>query len=308
MQQRPLKKGGWEGLILNDHCKISPTLTRRPSFSKRVNYKNRYIYVILILDPEIKKHFNPHQDLFDQAMSLHGEIFRELENRRTQRITLGGKNYFIKQHFGIGWKEIFKNLFQLRLPICSAKNEWLAIQKLTALTISTQKIVGYGSRGYNPACMQSFLITEELPPHTSLETLCATWKTQPPALRVKRGLIQAVARIARIMHSHGMNHRDFYLCHFLLASSQDPPNASTILYLIDLHRAQIRSKTPARWLIKDLAGLYFSSKDIGLTLRDLLRFIKEYRNQSLHEVFNKEPAFWQKVKQRGDKLYQQHAN
>ena len=61
----------------------------------------------LILEPEIKQFFPREHDLFDQIMALRGETFRELENRRTQKIILGGKNYFIKQHFGIGWKEVF---------------------------------------------------------------------------------------------------------------------------------------------------------------------------------------------------------
>jgi hypothetical protein len=103
---------------------------------------------------------------------------------------------------------------------------------------------------------------------------------------------------------NGMNHRDFYICHFLLdtATIQTAPT----LYLIDLHRAQIRQHTPQRWVIKDLAGLYFSSKDIGLTSRDLLRFIRDYQQQPLRLILNKERNFWQKVKQRGDKTYREH--
>jgi hypothetical protein len=117
-----------------------------------------------------------------------------------------------------------------------------------------------------------------------------------------------VAEIARTLHENGINHRDFYLCHFLLAMPITPPYHKLTLYIIDLHRAQIRAHTPKRWIIKDLAGLYFSSKDIGLTRRDLLRFMKEYRNKTVKEVLEKEAAFWQRVKQRGDKLYREHAN
>ena len=78
-------------------------------------------------------------------------------------------------------------------------------------------------------------------------------------------------------------------------------------YLIDLHRAQVRQIVPERWLIKDLAGLYFSSQDIGLTRRDLLRFMKEYRNKSLELILIQERNFWERVKKRGDKLYQRHS-
>ncbi len=239
---------------------------------------------------------------FEQIMSLQGEVYRELEGRRTQRITINGKNYFIKQHFGIGWKEIFKNLFQLRLPVTSAKNEWHAIQRLQSLAIPVPEIVDYGCRGHNPAHIQSFLITKELPKNISLEDFCRNWKINPPAFQLKRALINNVAQIARTLHENGVNHRDFYLCHFLL----DRNSKEVKLYLIDLHRAQIRRYTPTRWIIKDLAGLYFSSKDIGLTTRDLLRFAKEYRKQPLRDIALKESAFWQKVKKRGEKIYQKH--
>ena|SRR5579872_4113038 len=255
---------------------------------------------MLILDPELKSCFSPRKSLFSQIMNLHGEVYRELENRRTQRIMLNHKNYFLKQHFGVGWKEIFKNLFQLRWPVISAKNEWQAMQRLQQLNIPVAKIAGYGWQGLNPATRHSFLLTHELPPHITLEDFCKTWKTTRPSFPLKQKLIKEVARIARVMHENGINHRDFYICHFLLDL------ASLHLSVIDLHRAQIRKTVPVRWLIKDLAGLYFSSIEIGLTQRDLLRFIKEYRNKSLDLILNKESTFWQRVKKRGNQLYQRH--
>jgi UDP-glucose:(heptosyl)LPS alpha-1,3-glucosyltransferase len=246
-------------------------------------------------------------DMFNQLMSLRGQTFRELEGRRTQRVLWQDQAYFIKQHFGVGWKEIFKNLSQLRLPVVSAKNEWLAIQKLTQLGIPTQEVVGFGCRGNNPARLESFLMTKELTSIMSLEDLCRNWATVPPTADLKHALIREVARMARVMHEHGVNHRDFYICHFLLdLKSPLPPFKAPKLYIIDLHRAQIRPTTPMRWKIKDLAGLYFSSKDIGLTSRDRWRFIKAYCEKPLRDVLTKDSTFWQKVKQRGDKTYQKH--
>lgn len=261
---------------------------------------------MLILDPELKSVFSPRKSLFTQIMSLHGEVFRELENRRTQRIMLNNKKYFLKQHFGVGWKEIFKNIFQLRWPVLSARNEWQAIQKLQALNISVAKIAGYGCRGLNPAKCNSFLLTHELPPHISLEDFCKNWKIVRPSFTLKQKLIKEVARMARIMHGNGINHRDFYLCHFLLDLASLHSDNTLTLSIIDLHRAQIRNTVPERWLIKDLAGLYFSSFEAGLTKRDLLRFIKEYRNKQLDIILNKESFFWERVKKRGNQLYQRH--
>lgn len=257
----------------------------------------------LTLNPALEQYFQDGQSLFDQIMSMRGKVYRELEGRRTQRIELNGRGYFLKQHFGVGWREIFKNLLQLRLPVLSAKNEWRALERLQQLNIATMQTVGFGCRGMNPAGLQSFLLTDELTEVISLEDLCKTWKGNPPAPKFKRALIKEVAQIARTMHNNGINHRDFYLCHFLWER-----NTTKKLYLIDLHRAQIRRDTPERWVIKDLAGLYFSSKDSGLTSRDLWRFISEYRRQPVRCSLIKERNFWQKVKQRGDKIYRQHAN
>lgn len=230
---------------------------------------------------------------FDQYMALKGETFRELEGRSTQKITLNNKTYFIKQHHGVGWKEIIKNLLQLRLPVISARNEWQAIQKLNHLGIKTAKIVAYGCRGWNPAKRQSFILMNELRNTISLEELSKQNITIP----LKHTLIKQVAKIARIMHKNGINHRDFYLCHFLMDRNDHS------LYLLDMHRAQIRKKVPKRWLLKDLAGLYFSSKDTVLTPRDLLRFVKHYCDKPLRQVFQEEQALWQRVKCMGDSLY-----
>lgn len=259
--------------------------------------------MISILDQQLKAYFAKENNPFAKIMQLQGEVFRELEGRRTQRIQLAGKVYFIKQHFGVGWKEIFKNLLQGRLPVLSAKNEWQAIQRLEQLQIATPELSAFGCQGLNPARLQSFIITAELRDTQSLEDFCKEWKKHPPAFKIKKNLIESVAKIARTMHENGINHRDFYICHFLKRKAD---NENPKLYLIDLHRAQIRTKVPTRWLIKDLAGLYFSSKDIGLTQKDLLRFIKTYRGTQLRTIFNQEENFWLKVKHRGDKLFQKH--
>ena len=235
---------------------------------------------------------------FDQLMALKGDCFRQKEGRFTQKIALGNKNYFIKQHKGIGWIEIFKNLFQLRLPIMSAENEWRAIEKCRALHLATATVVAFGKRGMNPATLQSFVLMEELPPSSSLETLVENFKNHPPTFIFKQNLIKKVAHIARTLHENGINHRDFYLCHFLLDLHASPEK----LYLIDLHRAQIRKKTPLRWIIKDLAGLYFSSKEAKLTQRDLFRFMKNYHQKSLRDILSHERIL-KKIVLRGENLY-----
>lgn len=239
-------------------------------------------------------------------MALRGQRYRHQKGRLTQRVALGDKQYFIKQHRGVGWREILKNVLQGRWPILSAINEWRAIEKLGSLGVAVPVVVGYGKRGINPAQLESFIIMEELAPTSSLEEICQTWAKSPPSFTCKQQLISEVARIARTMHENGVNHRDFYICHFLLSKPENAIGFSGPMYLIDLHRAQIHKKLPIRWIVKDLAGLYFSSKDAKLTQRDLLRFIRFYRGKPLKEILQIESEFWQKVIKRGEELYRDH--
>lgn len=241
-----------------------------------------------------------HKNSFAAMMNLNGESFRKQPGRQTLRVKFNDRYYFIKKHYGVGWKEIIKNLLQLKKPVLGARNEKRAIEKLQALGIPVPNIIAYGEQGGNPASQQSYILLQELAPTISLEHLMEQWRSNPPTSAQKRQLIKAVAHIASVMHENGVNHRDFYLCHFLLHQT------SGQLHLIDLHRAEIRETLPERWRIKDLAGLYFSSLNSGLSKRDYLRFIQHYRNKPLRDIISNESKRWHKVKKRGEQLYREH--
>lgn len=246
------------------------------------------------------------QDPFEAADRLDGEVFRAVKTRRTLRFSMKGKSYFAKIHHGVGWREIFKNLSQLKKPVLGAENEWAALQQLKELGVDTMEPCAYGRRGRNPAWLDSFIITEDLTETESLEDFCRDWPENPPSFVLKKALIEKLAWVSRTMHQSGMNHRDYYICHFLLDIScgrnkVDPTNFKASL--IDLHRAQIRKKTPHRWVVKDVAGLYFSAMDIGLTQRDMFRFIKCYDARPLRQVLNENGRFWAAVKRTAERLY-----
>ena len=244
-------------------------------------------------------------DVFAVARKLDGEVFRDKEGRRTLRFAYDGKSYFLKYHAGIGWREIIKNLLQGRLPVISARNEWQAVQALKQAGIDTMTLAAYGERGLNPARRESFVITDDLTDTMSLEYVGVQWQKTPPSLQSKRLLIEKLATISRKMHAAGINHRDYYLCHFLLDAAFAEHNViseSTRLFLIDLHRAQIRHKVPKRWLIKDLASLHFSAHAVTLSQCDVLRFIRAYSGVSLRDTLKRDKRFWHAVLNRSNHL------
>ena len=243
------------------------------------------------------------KDAFVEVERLQGQVYRELEGRRTLRTEVAGRGYFVKIHRGIGWSEIVKNLLTAKAPVLGAGQEWRAIERLHEVGVPTMTAVAYGERGGNPAAQHSFIITEELAPTISLEDFAANWLEQPPAPSLKRGLIAEVARMAGTMHRAGVNHRDFYICHFLLHTDKPVTAEDLRLSLIDLHRAQTRRQTPTRWRNKDLAGLYFSALEIGLTRRDKLRFLRGYFQRPLREVLVEEGALLDWLQRKANKLH-----
>ena len=134
------------------------------------------------------------QDAFVAVEALQGQVYRELEGRRTLRTEVDGRGYFVKIHRGIGWGEIVKNLFSAKLPVLGAGQEWRAIQRLTEAGVPTMTAVAYGERGGNPAAQHSFIVTEELAPTTDLEQLTLNWAQQPPEARLKRALVRTSVR------------------------------------------------------------------------------------------------------------------
>jgi heptose I phosphotransferase len=247
------------------------------------------------------------QELFQWACATAGgasagDIYRNKEGRKTLRFKRGGRSYFLKLHTGIGWGEILKNLLQLRLPVLGAANEYHAVLALEDIGVDTMSVAAFASLGRNPAARRSMIVTDDLVGTVSLEDYCAGWASTPPPYGTRLRLVRKLADSARRMHGAGVNHRDFYICHFHLDEStlgDDYPRC----HLIDLHRAQQRRKVPPRWREKDLAGLYFSAMDCGLTRRDLLRFMHHYCDGSLRDALMGQGGLWRRVEQKAIQLY-----
>jgi heptose I phosphotransferase len=260
----------------------------------------------LILRSDAIREWVGDRDPFDAVMSLETEAVRAKEGRATRRFEVNGEGHYAKLHLGVGWPEIVSSLCRFRLPVIGASNEWNAINRFREIGLDTLDAVAFAKRGVNPARQQSFVITRELHTTVKLAEFCRRWSEPDRSLTLKRRLIHKVAEIAKRMHDHGINHRDFYLFHFLLDVPRGVENLdpdSLRVYLIDLHRAQMRRAVPERWRVKDIASVYFAAMDLCLTRRDIYRFIRVYTGLPLREALQTKAAFWKKVRKRARRLY-----
>ncbi len=231
---------------------------------------------------------------FDDFMALSGFAVRAAANRKTMRVGLKDRSYFVKQHGGVGWKEIIKNYLSAKRPVISAMTEVYAIQTLTALGIRTTPIAAYGVKGRCAATQHSFLLTEDLGDIVSLEDICKTWVTHPPSQAQRQAMLIAVAKLAKRFHGACLSHRDFYLCHIALQRDVIV-TADTEFYLLDLHRVLHHQPVHGSAVRKDIAGLMFSCMNYGFTAQDWEVFKTHY--------FPQDAKFWQQAYKRANKLY-----
>ena len=226
----------------------------------------------------INKDFSEFLDAFDLAsfddfMRLEGTIVKSaVRERSTQRLDLHGGTVYVKKHFFPGIREILKNFLRFRFPL-GALNEWRALLAFHAHNIPTMTPICAGRKHFFWKIeKESFLLTDDLGDTIRLNDFLKENSATPcrgKLLERKRGILKNLADITRRMHSAGINHRDYYLCHILLDSEEK-------LYVIDLHRVDVGDSVGKRWVVKDLAALLFSSLEVPVTHGQRLAFYKRY--------------------------------
>jgi heptose I phosphotransferase len=242
-------------------------------------------------------------DRWQYIFNLSGEQYRFVKNRQTIRITLANNNYFLKKHYPLSILDIIKNFIKCA-KYSSALDESRAIAAVTQLGINTLEVSAFGMRTGKFGSNSSFIMTKAVEPNLNLDTFCEMLINTKFYYKLKRIIIKHIAQITRKLHLQGLNHRDYYLCHYLLNFTQadvaaikdslndrDIQNSNVTIkmieqefiarvYLIDLHRMQIRDKVPTRYIIKDLSALLFSVRSLQFTKFDYIRFLKIYLNCS----------------------------
>jgi heptose I phosphotransferase len=266
--------------------------------------------MLLELSKELRDALPEGVDPFDWFLHGSGEVHREIQNRLTYEARLGDHlHFYVKRHLGCGWGEVIKEWYRFRKPVVSARTEWEGAAILAAAGLRVPKVLGKGERGRYPHAIESFVVLDALEDCETLEYFKHGWMDFEGFrwVKLKGSLISEVASMCQTMHGCGINHRDFYINHFLINRDliRDwQPGDELPLYLIDLHRVQHRSQVPHRWLVKDLASLLFSALDLGLTSADCGRYLRIYLGSDWKTSIGENTKLWQATIKRACKLYQ----
>ncbi|OHB48397.1 MAG: hypothetical protein A2Y10_09760 [Planctomycetes bacterium GWF2_41_51] len=171
---------------------------------------------------------------------------------------------FLKRYQNIPKLTQFKNWLNQRKRISVMACDLEPGIKLQQAGINTPQVIAYGERWNGLFEKQSFIITEKIPNASSLEE-----KLPEIFFSGKNQFIKNLAEFVRKFHDTGFRHRDLYLCHIFSDSHGN-------FTLIDLNRAFKPLCFSKKYLIKDLAQLYYSSPGDTITKTDRLRFFLYY--------------------------------
>lgn len=188
----------------------------------------------------------------------------------------GHADFFLKRHRGFEVREALK-LLMSRAPFKTAgRREWDNLLRLQALGIKTPRPVAVGEKRFLGFERRSFIITERIPGGAPLdEYIKGRWsgELEGGALLEKRALLWDLGEVVRRLHNAGLTHMDLYLNHFFVSET---PGGDKELYLIDLQRMAKRWIFKRRWIVKDLAALLYSARELPLTRTDFARFFTAY--------------------------------
>ena len=204
-----------------------------------------------------------------------------IQERSTVKFVLAEGNrqstFFLKRYTSPSVQEYLKCLIRFSWPK-SALNEWRAILRFHEIGLPTMVPVAEGEKRNRLGLVtQSFIVTKEIKGACRLDGYLTKWLQKTlsrEAIQKKRDLIKQVAHLTRKMHAMGLNHRDYYLCHIFIRTMEE--NEDFELFIMDLHRVDIRKRVGRRWIVKDLAALHFSSLALPIHATDRIRFLKQY--------------------------------
>lgn len=188
-----------------------------------------------------------------------------------------GRVLYVKRYLRHDLGTQFDRAIRQTLSHSRAWWEWHVSKRLLEADIPAIRAVAAGERMLGPWERRSVLVTEAAPG----DALDRVWpglvaaRSPHAAQSMQRALGRMLARLTAALHGGNLCHRDLYLCHIFAdfdAAAQRPPRFT----LIDLARVFSPHVRRFRWLVKDLAQLDVSARQLGQSRTDRLRFLVAY--------------------------------
>jgi heptose I phosphotransferase len=155
--------------------------------------------------------------------------------------------------------------------------EFQQCQRLAAGYIPVPRPVGSAEAMRGPFEQRSVLLLEAAPGDAFDRAWTAACRAHAPVTRglARHDLAVRLAQLVAAFHQSGVCHRDLYLCHVFVDLDPEGLRPPTFT-LIDLARTLRPRLRRLRWIVKDLAQLDSSARQIGATRTDRLRFLEAY--------------------------------
>lgn len=197
-----------------------------------------------------------------------------LESRQTYRLkTSRGTTLYLKLYRRVEPEPRFARLLAQRFD-SPASREWHVLERLLEINVPTMRAAACIEEFENDKVTRAALLTVGLDAPISLSRLIAEQFAESPQVERRQSITIRLARVLRMMHESGVNHRDFYLVHIRVGPEDN-------LYVTDLNRADIRKRVTRRWRVKDVAALLHSAPTSIVTATDKARFMRTYLGNHL---------------------------
>jgi hypothetical protein len=244
-------------------------------------------------------------DTFDGVWNYSGgHCVKELRDRSVYRLDLtfsaGRKTVYLKRHHRgfLGLWGLVPRFFRFSRFLQSKGRsqgmlEFDNILEFRQKGLHTVVPIAAGERRMGFFQAESFLLTEDVHPYVSLESLL---KTTPEFFQGaagagrKKKLIREIAALAGKMHAAGFNHQDFNATHVLLHYKNGA--AVPELALFDMQRVEKNKIFRLRWKIKSLARLNYTLPSPLFTPADRKNLLLFYKQKTRFNFFDRLEWCW----------------
>jgi len=207
-------------------------------------------------------------------------VVKQGAHRTVYRVGQSGRTFYVKRYRRSRLGDVVGNLVRGS----AARREWSRAHEIARRGIATVKPLAWAESIRGGLVRDSFFVCEAIEPSCSIDELLAgaVQGASVARARLRRGLIEALARFVAAMHEAGVDHNDFHAGNLLLGWQGPPGHGAGIdrslqWFLLDV--PDVRLGGPLAWpavrrsLIMLNAGWWHRT-----SLTERRRFWRTYRD------------------------------